>query len=189
MKSSRCTVPGRLFRRPLLCASALAALVAASLAAAAGEAPRPLPSLAPPSPPKARVRPAFDADTVLLRTRPGVSRVRLGRLLAMRGDRLGPAIGSTGFTVVAVKDSPRRAVRELAAHPLVADVELNHVRRAAAEPNDPLYSSYQPYLAALRFPVAWDIARGASGLAIAIVDTGVDLDHPDLPAQGRVFGA
>jgi subtilisin family serine protease len=157
MKSSRRTVPGRLFRRPLLCASALAALVAASLAAAAGEAPRPLPSLASPSPPKARVRPAF--------------------------------IGSTGFTVVAVKDSPRRAVRELAAHPLVADVELNHVRRAAAEPNDPLYSSYQPYLAALRFPVAWDIARGASGLAIAIVDTGVDLDHPDLPAQGRVFGA
>lgn len=46
-------------------------------------------------------------------------------------------------------------------------------------PNDP-YFSQQWALAKIQAPQAWDITRGASSIVVAIVDTGVDLNHPDL---------
>uniref|UniRef100_A0A832I3G7 T9SS type A sorting domain-containing protein n=1 Tax=Eiseniibacteriota bacterium TaxID=2212470 RepID=A0A832I3G7_UNCEI len=35
----------------------------------------------------------------------------------------------------------------------------------------------------VELPGAWDVARGDTGVVIAILDTGVDLGHPDLAAQ------
>ncbi|MCZ8523343.1 MULTISPECIES: S8 family serine peptidase [Paenibacillus] len=48
-----------------------------------------------------------------------------------------------------------------------------------AEASDPL-SAKQTYLSQIGMAQAWDVSRGAGGLTIAIVDTGVDLNHPDL---------
>ncbi|MBI9033521.1 MAG: S8 family serine peptidase [Bacteroidales bacterium] len=48
-------------------------------------------------------------------------------------------------------------------------------------PNDPLYlSGDQAYLDAIHAPEAWDIVTGDTTQIIAIIDTGVDWDHPDL---------
>ena len=46
-------------------------------------------------------------------------------------------------------------------------------------PNDPLYSQ-QWYLPAVNAPAAWDSTTSDSSQVIAIIDTGVDWDHPDL---------
>jgi len=46
-------------------------------------------------------------------------------------------------------------------------------------PNDPLFPN-QWYLNAIKAPAAWDSITGDTSLAIAIIDTGVDWDHPDL---------
>lgn len=50
-------------------------------------------------------------------------------------------------------------------------------------PNDPLLSQ-QWYHSASRIntPAAWDITQGESSTIIAVCDSGVDLDHPDLQA-------
>ncbi len=46
--------------------------------------------------------------------------------------------------------------------------------------DDPLYiDGNQSYLSAIHAPEAWDLATG-EGQVIAIIDTGVDTDHPDL---------
>jgi subtilisin family serine protease len=45
--------------------------------------------------------------------------------------------------------------------------------------NDPEYAQ-QPYLAQIGAVKAWETMREQTKLTIAIVDTGVDLDHPDL---------
>ncbi len=49
----------------------------------------------------------------------------------------------------------------------------------ALESNDPLYDE-QWYLEKIQAPSAWDIETGRSDIVVAIIDSGVDLDHPDL---------
>lgn len=46
-------------------------------------------------------------------------------------------------------------------------------------PNDPLFGN-QWHLPQVRAPQAWDLQTGTNSVVIAIVDSGVDLDHPDL---------
>lgn len=48
-------------------------------------------------------------------------------------------------------------------------------------PNDLLYQEqYQWNLPVIRTEVGWDVTRGKEDITIAIVDTGIDLNHPDL---------
>lgn len=48
-------------------------------------------------------------------------------------------------------------------------------------PNDLLYQEqYQWNLPVIRTEVGWDVTRGKEDIIIAVVDTGVDLQHPDL---------
>jgi thermitase len=48
-------------------------------------------------------------------------------------------------------------------------------------PNDLLYrENYQWNLPAIDIEKAWDISKGDEDIIIAVVDTGVDMDHPDL---------
>src|SRR5205823_2609379 len=54
-----------------------------------------------------------------------------------------------------------------------------YVRHLAYTPNDPSLS-LQPYLEQIKAIEAWDDVRADSAIIIAILDTGVDLDHPDL---------
>ncbi|PZE19436.1 peptidase S8 [Paenibacillus xerothermodurans] len=49
----------------------------------------------------------------------------------------------------------------------------------AAAADDPFVEK-QSYLAQIHANQAWDVTTGNAGLTIAIVDTGVDLNHPDL---------
>jgi len=51
-------------------------------------------------------------------------------------------------------------------------------------PNDLLYSAYQWNLPAIETERGWALSRGSDDIVIAVLDTGVQLDHPDL--QGRI---
>ena len=56
--------------------------------------------------------------------------------------------------------------------------------RAATTPNDQLLrAGFQWPLAKIRGPDAWDITTGSSTVVVALVDTGVHADHPDLVGQ------
>ncbi len=49
----------------------------------------------------------------------------------------------------------------------------------ALTPNDPDFDK-QWYLNQIAAPAAWDAARGSDDVIVAVLDTGVDLNHPDL---------
>jgi subtilisin family serine protease len=51
---------------------------------------------------------------------------------------------------------------------------------AAAVPNDPYFADFQWNLRQVHAPEAWDLTTGDRRVIIAIVDTGIALDHPDL---------
>ncbi len=56
------------------------------------------------------------------------------------------------------------------------------VMRPLWTPNDPLYGSQWSY-SRTQAASAWDIERGQAFVEVAVIDTGVDLDHPDLVAN------
>lgn len=75
-------------------------------------------------------------------------------------------------------DSRRPSRRRSVAVALVALLVLT----AAAVPNDPL-AGQQAHLHTVRAFEAWDVRRGEQAV-VAVLDTGIDLDHPDL--EGRL---
>ncbi|MFQ5574282.1 MAG: S8 family serine peptidase, partial [Terriglobia bacterium] len=80
----------------------------------------------------------------------------------------------------------RRPARETAARlEKRRDVEFaepNHFRSASLTPNDTYYS-LQWGLAKISAPAAWDISTGSAETTIAVIDTGVDYNHPDLAGK------
>lgn len=58
----------------------------------------------------------------------------------------------------------------------------NYYVYAAGEPNDPYWST-QWNMRAIHAPGAWDIITGTQTVTIAMLDSGIDLDHPDLAGK------
>ncbi|MGB7532639.1 MAG: NosD domain-containing protein [Halobacteriota archaeon] len=57
--------------------------------------------------------------------------------------------------------------------------EPNYIVRALYTPDDPYYD-YQWALPAINASTAWDYEQGNESVTIAIVDTGIQYDHPDI---------
>lgn len=106
------------------------------------------------------------------------------------------ALAELDLTVREELDAPETAVlavpigreveiaRALAARAGVKWAQPNFIRRVSGMiPNDPLFDR-QWGLQKIEAPVAWETTIGSSSVIVAVIDTGVDLGHPDL--QGRL---
>ncbi len=65
-------------------------------------------------------------------------------------------------------------------NPNIEFAEPNYILESTAAPNDPYYKNWQGGLTRLEAAKAWDIHMGSSAITIAVLDTGVKLDHEDL---------
>lgn len=74
-------------------------------------------------------------------------------------------------------------LEHLAALPGVRYAEPVVPMNVTETPSDPLYGNEHPYLSIEGAPAAWDISSGSPGVVVAVVDTGIDLRHPDLQAN------
>ncbi|MCA9270075.1 MAG: S8 family serine peptidase, partial [Planctomycetales bacterium] len=66
------------------------------------------------------------------------------------------------------------------------DLAIQLAFNAAPAPNDALFKSQwqmQAGAGGVQVPEAWEISQGGDNITLAIVDTGIDLTHPDLKAN------
>jgi len=85
------------------------------------------------------------------------------------------------------------AINLLAKNPLVVYAEPNYLRYASGVPNDPDFGNLWGLDntgqtggtpdADVDAPEAWNITTGSSQNVVAVIDTGIDLDHVDLAAN------
>ncbi|MBU2461519.1 S8 family serine peptidase, partial [bacterium] len=68
----------------------------------------------------------------------------------------------------------------------IAYAEPNYIRKALLYPNDPSFDN-QWGLDTIKAEEGWDITMGTNSITIAIIDTGIDLDHADIFSTGTPF--
>lgn len=74
---------------------------------------------------------------------------------------------------------PSIVIEEIGALSTVEYVEPIYMRESHYVPNDASISS-QTYLSVISAFDAWDVSKGSGDVVVAIVDSGVDYEHPDL---------
>ena len=117
--------------------------------------------------------------TPLLHLSPALQATILGQTLADAG------LTSVYKLVLAPGSDVLKAAEALAADPGVEYAEPDYLAYAAdTVPNDPLFPG-QWALDQIEAPAAWDVITGTPTVVIAVLDTGIDVDHPDL--AGRLW--
>lgn len=76
-------------------------------------------------------------------------------------------------------------------HPVFVEPHYLYLTNGVADemnghivPNDTLYAEYQWNLPQISAERGWDLTKGSSEIIVAVIDTGVQTDHPDL--EGRL---
>jgi thermitase len=102
-----------------------------------------------------------------------------------------PEIGVQHVSVPEVKNEQAQAARQKALErkkkdleqaPDVEAVDYNYIRRGTMTPSDPRYGEQWGF-PKINAPAAWDTTQGSSNVRIAILDSGIDMNHPDLTGK------
>ncbi|SDX32868.1 thermitase [Marininema mesophilum] len=123
-------------------------------------------------------------DRIIVKFKKDVSASKISSLHKKEESTVESKNKSLGFQVVKVHgQSAQQAIKDYNKMPDVEYAEPVIKYKAFWTPNDPLYASDQYGPQKMQVPAAWDVTKGSSDVKVAVVDTGVQFDHPDLKGQ------
>lgn len=159
------------------------------------------PSLPPLLPPPAVQPGAFAPGRVLVGWSEGADERARSALLAAQGWRTVRRSDELNVDLVAVpKGEEMAAIAALQADPSVAYAEPDYLAYAAGtlavetrqtspplsalgvQPNDTYWTAQWP-LRRIQLPQAWELTQGDAAVVVAVVDSGVDLGHPEFAGR------
>lgn len=137
------------------------------------------------------VSPAYVPDEVIIKFSAGTTRDDEAALLARMGGTIIRRFQSTRAVQVRLSGRPvRNVIEDLGKNSLLAYVEPNYIVQLDGIPDDPDFALQWGLEntgqaggipgADISGPFAWDVATAAETIVVAIVDSGVDYNHPDL---------
>lgn len=141
--------------------------------------------------------PAYEPGELIVRYEEDASAAERSAIRRSEGAKLIQRLPLAGLELVRVQrgDSVREAEAEFEDHRQVAYAEPNAVIEIHRTPNDPAFTTFQWGLDNLGKPIngmstkpdadidapeAWDLATDAGGVVVAVIDSGIDITHPDL---------
>jgi len=125
----------------------------------------------------------FRPGGVLVRFKEGASAADVQAVLSRRGLSIKREIPHLGIKSLAVPPGQELAIVEgMRRDPSVEYAEPDYRASVAIIPSDPRWDN-QWAPAKIGAPAAWEITTGNAEIIIAVLDTGVKLDHPDLAAK------
>ncbi|MHA7579469.1 S8 family peptidase [Paenibacillus vandeheii] len=87
-----------------------------------------------------------------------------------------------GWYRIESRKKMHRMLKHYKNHVLIEHAEPNYYLQSSFSPNDPFFP-YQYNLQKINAPAAWDISQSNRSVKIAIIDTGVQLNHPELAGK------
>ncbi len=125
-------------------------------------------------------------NEILVRFLPSAGDAQTATEACFANDQANPALSieSIGATLLQLNGiSVSEAIARAKACPQIRFAEPNYRLYAADTfPNDPYWGN-QYGLIAIHAPQGWDLDTGSAAVTIAVLDTGVDLTHPDLAGK------
>ena len=92
-------------------------------------------------------------------------------------------IGQSGVHLLQTVRGGADVLMQLSQHPAVEYIEPDYVLTVDRTSNDPFNSQLWALgsgASGIGAPLAWDVTTGSRNVAVAVIDTGTDLTHPDL---------
>jgi subtilisin family serine protease len=146
----------------------------------------------------------FVPGEVIVRFKPGLQMSAQRAAVATEAATIGERLLLPGASVVELPPgaSVAATIDQLEQHPDVLYAQPNYVYRTAATPSDPFFgllwglqNSGQSVEersgradADIDAPEAWSITTGSDEVKVAVVDSGVEYDHPDLAGNVAALG-
>ena len=125
----------------------------------------------------------FAVDQILVKFKAGTPAAAIRQINAANNAAVIGEIHRLGVHILKVPAGKvAERVQSYLKNPAVAYAEPDYIAVAFGIPNDPYYNQ-QWGMTRINAPDAWGITTGDSTIKIAILDTGVDLDHQDLASK------
>jgi subtilisin family serine protease len=122
---------------------------------------------------------ALSQDAVLQKYRAGLLRLQEKYGVQERGRVFTRLSGRLQYYVLTTQRNVLAVCAELNADPEVEYAQPNYIYRPCRTPNDPDFADQYAHRL-IQMEDAWDICTGSRDVAVAVIGTGVDVNHPDL---------